>query len=428
VEDGGHVAMVMELVEGPTLRERLATVGAFPVDHAADLIRQLADGLAAVHEIGIIHRDLKPENILIDASEGVERLKIADFGLAMVPGAHRLTQHGAALGTPEYMAPERFSSRDPRPTDDVYAIGVLFYELIVGAPPFTGEDPMAVMAQIIRRDGADIGCADAGPFEDLITSCLACEPGHRPKDAGEVLQLLDARGAAPAASSDDDTEAVVVLGGLPVQELLELLPPFAEPGQILEGDVVSCIQAPEAAFRWLRRCAEEDPRIRGAMDAGSIVGSGVGIFAGAPVGRATRLARLARAGDILVGPGGRRAIGLGLRAGLELVGSVRLVGSRDTLVHRLRVASPHLSHPKEVGEDGMLTCECGARVPAPAEESAPVRVRCDNCGRVLTARVVCEPGSEKTGGELSPAKPDRPVDVLRLDVEEDKLLSDLTNS
>ncbi|MEM9195054.1 MAG: serine/threonine-protein kinase, partial [Myxococcota bacterium] len=91
VEDGGHVAMVMELVEGPTLRERLATVGAFPVDHAADLIRQLVDGLAAVHEIGIIHRDLKPENILIDSSEGVERLKIADFGLAMVPGAHRLT-------------------------------------------------------------------------------------------------------------------------------------------------------------------------------------------------------------------------------------------------------------------------------------------------------------------------------------------------
>ncbi|MCA9603989.1 MAG: serine/threonine protein kinase, partial [Myxococcales bacterium] len=122
---GGSIALVMELVEGPSLREWLHERGPFDPATVIELARQLADGLAAVHRIGIVHRDLKPANVMVDRGPGGPRLKIADFGIASLPETAQLTRAGTVLGTPEYMAPERFRGAAPTPAMDVYALGVI---------------------------------------------------------------------------------------------------------------------------------------------------------------------------------------------------------------------------------------------------------------------------------------------------------------
>ena len=140
------VYLVMEFVEGRNLRE-LMREGVIEYHHAAKLLVQICDAIEAAHRKGIIHRDLKPENIMIQGERGFERVKVLDFGIAKLleddtaGKAGNLTQAGTIMGTPRYMAPEQCQGKNLRPTADIYAIGVIAYEMMSGAPPFIGDSP-----------------------------------------------------------------------------------------------------------------------------------------------------------------------------------------------------------------------------------------------------------------------------------------------
>jgi len=137
--------LVLKYAEGESLAKVLGRQGRFPADQAADMVANLLDALQYCHEMGVYHRDLKPENLVL-APDG--HLKILDFGIALMEGAPRVTWRGFSglMGTPEYMAPEQIRGERGGAASDIYAIGCLTYHLLSGKPPFTGDNPMAVMS------------------------------------------------------------------------------------------------------------------------------------------------------------------------------------------------------------------------------------------------------------------------------------------
>jgi serine/threonine-protein kinase len=182
----------MEYVRGITLRAMLEQSGRLPYSAGIRLARQLLSGLAAAHELEIVHRDIKPENVLLDP---LGNLKLMDFGLArpverMEPGQ---TQAGWVVGTPHYLAPEQIEGREATRASDVYASGVVLFEVFTGKLPFGGDNPMDIMLQHLRE-------APAAPsrywteipqaLERLILRCLEKEPGARPANAGALLAEL----------------------------------------------------------------------------------------------------------------------------------------------------------------------------------------------------------------------------------------------
>ena len=145
-DGSGVLYYVMPYVDGESLRQRISREKQLPVGEAVRLAGEIADGLAAAHALGVVHRDIKPENILLQGGHAV----IADFGLARALTAaagDQLTQSGMALGTPYYMSPEQATGGDVDGRTDVYALGCVLYEMLTGAPPFTGATVQAVLAR-----------------------------------------------------------------------------------------------------------------------------------------------------------------------------------------------------------------------------------------------------------------------------------------
>jgi serine/threonine-protein kinase len=138
--------LATEFVDGKSLREIIETSAPLPVEEAIALIIKIADGMAYCHQNSVIHRDLKPENILVTADG---QPVIMDFGLALTKGSHRVTYSNlsATMGTPDYMAPEQIDGQRGDARTDVYALGTILFEMLAGRLPFTGDTPMAVMAQ-----------------------------------------------------------------------------------------------------------------------------------------------------------------------------------------------------------------------------------------------------------------------------------------
>ena len=143
---------VMPFVEGETLGDRLKREKQLPIDEAVRIATDVAEALGAAHEQGIIHRDIKPANILL--SRG--RPLVADFGIALAvttAGGGRLTETGLSMGTPFYMSPEQASAdREPSAASDVYSLGCVLYEMLVGEPPYVGSTAQAVLAKILTDD------------------------------------------------------------------------------------------------------------------------------------------------------------------------------------------------------------------------------------------------------------------------------------
>jgi serine/threonine-protein kinase len=183
---GGSLGIVLDLVPSGSLRDRLRRCGTLPPAEAASIVAQVASALARAHELGIVHRDLKPDNVLIhgdDATDpeggGGPHALLTDFGLAHVLGSPALTTTGALMGTPNYLAPEIINGARPSPATDVYALGVLFYELIVGRPPYAGDSAGAVLRRHVeqtppRPDGIP------APLWRLIRDCTRKNPDRRP--------------------------------------------------------------------------------------------------------------------------------------------------------------------------------------------------------------------------------------------------------
>jgi eukaryotic-like serine/threonine-protein kinase len=192
-EVDGHPFISMEYVRGITLRDMLGQSGRLPYSAAVWLARQLLAGLAAAHALDILHRDIKPENVLLDSGGN---LKLMDFGLArplerQEPGQ---TREGWLVGTPHYLAPEQIELREPDKRSDVYACGVVLFELFTGRLPFDGASPMDVLMKHLKQPPprpSELWPEMPPALEALILACLAKDAAGRPADAGELLERLE---------------------------------------------------------------------------------------------------------------------------------------------------------------------------------------------------------------------------------------------
>ena len=201
--DGRHPFLVMELVEGGTLRELLAERGPMPPHAVAAVLRPVLGGLAAAHRAGLVHRDVKPENVLI-SDEG--DVKIVDFGLVRAVAEAGITSTSVILGTAAYLSPEQVKDGTASPRSDVYAAGIVAYELLTGQTPFSGDTALSVAYQRLDTDVPLPGSVISGvpsQFDDLVERATARDPANRYADAQDMGAELDAivDGVAPARLS-----------------------------------------------------------------------------------------------------------------------------------------------------------------------------------------------------------------------------------
>ncbi len=190
--DGRYPFLVMELIEGGTLSELLRERGPMPPHAVAAVLRPVLGGLAVAHHAGLVHRDIKPENILI-SDEG--EMKIVDFGLVRAVAEAKITSTSIILGTAAYLSPEQVSTGDTDARGDVYSVGVLVYEMLTGATPFTGDTTLAVAYQRLDKDVPPPGSVISGVpthFDELVGRATARHPAQRFADAAEMLDELDA--------------------------------------------------------------------------------------------------------------------------------------------------------------------------------------------------------------------------------------------
>jgi serine/threonine protein kinase len=198
-EAEGLPYFIMPFVTGESLRARVTREGEFPVAETTRILRDVVSALAYAHGRGIIHRDVKPDNVLLSGGVAV----VTDFGVAKAVSASTgsgdhagLTSLGVALGTPAYMAPEQ-ATASPN-TDhraDIYALGVMAYEMLTGSPPFSGRSPQQVLAAHVVEEPEPVERrrpATPPMLAMLVKDCLAKRPADRPQTAGEVMQILDA--------------------------------------------------------------------------------------------------------------------------------------------------------------------------------------------------------------------------------------------
>jgi len=217
--DGGDTRsepyLVLEYVDGENLRVVLRSgPDRVPIDTVIDWGRQLAAALAYLHTHGVVHRDMKPENILVT---GDGSLKISDFGTAMLEGARRLTwKHlSESLGTPDYMSPEQIQGGRGDARSDVYAWGVMMYELLTGRVPFRGDNWMAVMAGHLGEHPAPIASLrpDVPPaLAAVVTHAMRRNPSNRYQTMDEVVHDLDRLSTLDPAAYDTSPEPSI--GGM----------------------------------------------------------------------------------------------------------------------------------------------------------------------------------------------------------------------
>jgi serine/threonine-protein kinase len=191
--DRSRPYMVMEYIDGETLRAMLSRDKKLSVEKAVDFGRQLASAMAYAHSQGVVHRDLKPENVLV-TSDG--KLVVTDFGVAFMAGARRLTWRwfSTALGTPDYMSPEQIQGKRGDARTDVYAIGVMLYEMLAGRVPWEGDNALSVMSQHINAPVPplhELNSAVPPPIDGIVRKCLRKDPNERYEDASSLRSDLD---------------------------------------------------------------------------------------------------------------------------------------------------------------------------------------------------------------------------------------------
>ena len=188
-DETGRLFITMACYDGETLRSSIDH-GPLPIADAIGIARQLAEGLAKAHDGGITHRDLNPSNILITRDRVV---KIVDFGLATLTGAARITSPFAAAGTLAYMAPEQLRGEEADARADIWAFGVVLFEMLAGVLPFSAEHPAALMYAIANEEPADLSAVRRevpGSIVQLCRQCLRKNPGERPQTMHDVLGML----------------------------------------------------------------------------------------------------------------------------------------------------------------------------------------------------------------------------------------------
>ncbi|WAS92972.1 serine/threonine-protein kinase [Nannocystis punicea] len=263
--------LVMEHLAGRDLEaELIESTSVEPPRRACNIMRQIALALGAGHRAGIVHRDLKPSNIMLVPQLDGEAVKVLDFGIAantglIVAGAERITSPGSLMGTPEYMAPEQATNMPARPTFDVYAMGVMLFEMLTGDIPFSASNAFELLAFKLNRPAPSVDTRRPGlppALVKLIADCLATDSAERPPDGDAVAARLD------AILQDMRRESLILankLGPTPAGEASESrLPRLDVPAPVIptpSTSMPSASPSPAATLAPLRR---PQPRYRAA--------------------------------------------------------------------------------------------------------------------------------------------------------------------
>lgn len=228
----GSSYLVMELIKGPNLRTYLRSQGCLTVGEALKITKEILQALAAAHRSGLIHRDVKPENVLLPETGQV---KVADFGLARAASEVTAATTGSILGTVAYLSPETVSGTAADSRVDVYATGIMLFELLAGIPPFSGDSPIQIAYAHVHEDVPHIKETEPWvpqPVDDLIAKLTTRDPAKRPLNGDAALELvnqtiaeldpneMELRGDTPPATtpadSDSDQELTPTLSEVPL--------------------------------------------------------------------------------------------------------------------------------------------------------------------------------------------------------------------
>jgi eukaryotic-like serine/threonine-protein kinase len=228
-EAEGFLFYVMPYIEGESLRAKLARGGELPVPESAKILRDVVDALSYAHQHGVVHRDIKPDNVLLSGRHAL----VTDFGVAKAvseaTGRQALTTAGVALGTPMYMAPEQ-AVADPHVDfrADLYAVGVMAYEMLTGHPPFAGPSAQAILAAHVTEPATPITTirqSVPAPLGQLVMQCLEKRPADRPGSAEVLLPQLEAL-ATPSGGITPTSTAPLTAARVPVTSQRRI-PPWA---------------------------------------------------------------------------------------------------------------------------------------------------------------------------------------------------------
>lgn len=227
MSEQGAPFFVMELLAGRNLAELLRDEGPLPWSRVRLLALQAAAALDAAHQKGIVHRDVKPANCIVCPLEGGgERLKVCDFGIAKQFGSgaeqqDSLTRPGTIVGSTRYMAPEQFTTGKATRFSDIYALGIVLHELLVGVPPFKSKNPMEVVAMHVRDEPPRVSSLRSGLPEvvsDFILTCLAKQPEQR---FASMSELREALRSLPLVGLDEDRAGA----GFAIGQRVRSIPP-----------------------------------------------------------------------------------------------------------------------------------------------------------------------------------------------------------
>ena len=240
---GGAPYMVLEYVPGESLRAYLSAHAPLPVDEAVRLVLELADALQYCHDRGVVHRDLKPENLYV-TPEG--HIVVGDFGIALLQGARRLTFRRLtnSVGTPDYMAPEQVSGERGDARTDVYAVGVILYEMLTGQVPYRGDNALAVMAQRLTADPPPVRSrrGDVPPaFDAIVRRALARDRDARYPSMAALAEDLRHPEAVPLAPDRSAPPPPAPAGAMPGPGAVALAVGLAFGALILVGVLAQLI-------------------------------------------------------------------------------------------------------------------------------------------------------------------------------------------
>lgn len=211
-EAGGSYYIVMEYVEGRTLKELIVTRGACPIPVAVSYVRQVLAGLRFAHRAGIVHRDVKPHNVIVD-SDG--HVKVMDFGIARA-GTSQMTEVGSIIGTAQYLSPEQARGAPVDESSDLYSTGILLYELLTGAVPFNGETPVEVAMKHLSQipdPPSRLRPEIPRDLDLIVVRSLAKEPTERYRSAQEMDRDLERVARGEGVDRETETAATMVMRG-----------------------------------------------------------------------------------------------------------------------------------------------------------------------------------------------------------------------